>query len=105
MKKSTFRVKLMEGSTSLCDTLVVLAAKSNGGEKKLSLEQLKTVADAEVIKYPHPNIDTQVELIGENLLHIDRKIGDDFVTVAIIEQIEVFEVSTPEFENTHYLAD
>ena len=91
--KSTkqFRVKLFEGSTPLATTLVTLAAMSNGG-KTLSIEQLKNVAESECILYPSLNADTQAEIIGDNLLHIDRKIGDDYKTICSIEEVELTEL-------------
>ena len=103
MKKTTFRVKLFEGSTSLCNDLVLLAAKSNGSNQKLSLNDLKTVAKGQQLQYPTLNRDTTVEQIGEHLLHIDIKDGEDYKTIAVIEEIEVFEIPTPEFEEKPYL--
>jgi hypothetical protein len=103
MKKTTFRINLCEGSNSLCETLALLAAHSNGGKSKLSLSQLKTVADGKIIEYPYNNENTKAELIGNNLLHIDRKVGDEIRTVCSIEEIEVFEIATPVFEEKPYL--
>ena len=88
----------MEGSTSLCDTLVILAAKSNGGDKHYSLQQLKTVADGKIIEFPVSNEGVTVELIGEHLLHIDRNMDDEWQTICSIEEIEVFSISTPIIE-------
>jgi len=94
MKKTTyFRIELCEDSNSLCQSLVILAAKSNGGENNVTLRQLKTVADSETILYPTANRDTTVELIGDTLLHIDRKIGDEYKTVCRIEEVEILELT------------
>jgi hypothetical protein len=32
-------------------------------------------------------------LVGENTLHIDKKVGDKYETVLIIEQVEIFELA------------
>ena len=103
MKKTTFRVKLFEGANSLCTDLVLLAAKSNGSSEKLSLDDLKMVAKAQKIQYSYNYKETQIEQIGEHLLHIDIKDGEEYKTVCTIEEIEVFEVSTPVFEEKPYL--
>jgi len=89
MKKTTyFRIELCEGATSLCDTITVLAAKANGG-KAITLQQLKIVADGALIQYPILNDDVTIEMIGDNVLHVDRKIGDEYRTVCRIEEVEL----------------
>jgi hypothetical protein len=90
MKKTNyFRIELCEGKTSLCDSLVSLAAMANGGGREISLTQLKMVAESETILYPNANMGTTVELIGDTILHIDRKMGDEYKTVCRIEEIEI----------------
>ena len=84
-------------SNSLCETLALQAAKSNGSDNKITLNQLKMIADGQVLLYPHGNKDTTAELIGDNhYLHIDRKVGDDYVTALIIEQVEIVELAVKE---------
>lgn len=93
MKKTNyFRIQLFERSTNLCDSLVILAAKTNGGARDVSLKQLKTVAEGQILQYPALNEDTTAELIGDNLLHIDTKIGDTYKTVCVIEKVEIMEL-------------
>lgn len=94
MKTTQFRIKLFDGSTSLADTIALLAAKSNGG-KSYTIAQLKGVFEAECLLYPSLNGGCQAELIGENMLHIDRKIGEDVKTICEIEQVEIWEVPAP----------
>ena len=96
--KKTFRINLFKGCNSLCETLAILAAKSNGSDVKLSLDQLKSVADGKIIEFPASNEGVTVELIGEHLLHIDRNMDDEWKTICSIEEIEVFSISTPIIE-------
>lgn len=90
MTTKKFRITLLPNADSLCEKLAVLAAKSNGGQP-VTLTQLKTVIDSYAIEYPTLYGDTVAELIGENLLHIDRKIGESWHTVAVIEEVEIME--------------
>lgn len=90
MKKTNyFRIELLDGANTLCQSIVVMAAKSNGGEKNYTLAQMKTVADGETLLYPSLNDDITCELIGDTILHIDRKIGNEYKTVCRIEEIEI----------------
>lgn len=84
----------MPHSTGLADTLAVMAAKANGNDKSFTLANLKTVADGQILLYPSLNENTACELIGENILHLDRKVGDNYETVLRIEQVEIMEVPT-----------
>jgi hypothetical protein len=94
MKKTYFKIQLLTGSNTLCQSLVILAAKANGGENQCTLKQLQTVAEGEKILYPSLNEGITVELMDENRLHIDRKIGDEYQTVCIIEQVEIMELQS-----------
>ena len=89
--KKYFRTTLFEGSNSLCDKLVTLAAKTNGGGK-LTINDIWIVAKGNIIEYTGLNADMQAELIGDTTLHIDKKIGDSYETVCIIEQVEITEL-------------
>lgn len=94
MKKTNyFRIQLFDGANSTCEALVILAAQSNGGQRELSLKQIKTVADGQIIAYPTLNKDTTAEMIGDNLLHIDTKVDNEYKTVCIIEEVEVMELA------------
>lgn len=96
MKKKMYRISLFENSNLLADTLAILAAKSNGYPKKHTLTDLNHVAQSEIILYPTANKNTTCELLDNNTLHLDRKIGDEYKTVLIIEQVEIWEIETPE---------
>ena len=96
MKKTTyFRIELSEDATSLCDSIVMLAAKANGG-RSISLKDLETVAKGEAIRFPSINEGATVELIGDTLLHIDKKVKDKYQTVCRIQEVEILEISETE---------
>lgn len=91
MKKTIYRTALFSGSDTLCEKLVVMASKSNGGDF-IPLTDLKTVADAMRIEFPIILGGCSVEIIGERILHVDRKIGEQYETVCRIEQVEILEL-------------
>lgn len=91
---TTYRITIFDKyCLSLAETLAILAAKSNGNENKYSLQDLKNVAEGQKILYPSINENTTCELIGNNILHLDRKIGEDWQTTLIIEQVELFNLA------------
>ena len=93
--KTMYRITLVpEFSNGLAETLAVLAAKSNGSEKPYTLEKLKTVAESEKILYPTTNENTTCELVGGNRLHLDRKVGEQYETALILEQVDILEIPT-----------
>lgn len=87
-----YRVFLYEGANGICEKLALLAAKSNGLEIPTPLSMLKTVAEADKFMYPTISEGVAIEVIGETILHIDKKIGDAYKTVLSIEQVEVLEL-------------
>lgn len=92
--KTTYRITIFDKyCLSLVETLAILAAKSNGSENKYSLNDLKNVAEVQKILYPSSNGNTTCEIIGNNILHLDWKIGDDYQTTLIIEQVELFSLA------------
>lgn len=94
MKKTMYRITLMPESNQTCADMAILAARSNGREEKLSLESIKGFFESEKLRWPSLNDNSQCELIGDHLIHVDRKVGEDYKTVLIIEQIEIVELAT-----------
>ena len=101
MTKTIYRIAIYAHSTSLCDTLASLAAKFNGEQNNLSLNDFKTVAEANVIQYPSLNEGCKVEVLGDDLIHIERTIikysGEkETHTIMSIQKVEVMELEQPE---------
>jgi len=96
MKKKMYRIALYKYANDVCEKLCSLAAKFNGGENKLTLPQLATLVNAKAIEYPTLYSDCKPELIGENLLHIELKVGDNTHTIMSIEEVEILELEVPE---------
>ena len=95
-----YRITLFpQFSNGLSETLAILAAKSNGSEKGYTLEYLKNVAEGQKILYPTTNENTTCELIGGNRLHLDRKVGEQYETALILEQVDILEIPTLERYN------
>lgn len=93
---TTFRIALFEGHDSFASDLALIAAKCNGTTDKLTLEQLKASFDVEKFRYSSLQKDTTCDIIGGTLLHIDKKIGDEYKTVLSIQQVEIFELAKPD---------
>jgi hypothetical protein len=93
--KTMYRITLFpQFSNGLAETLAVLAAKSNGSEKGYTLEDLKNVAEGQKILYPTTNENTTCELVGGTRLHLDRKVGEQYETALILEQVDILEIPT-----------
>lgn len=89
--KKYYRITIYKNH-DLCDVLVPLAAKSNGGQY-LTLPEIIAVAKSRKMTYPSLCGEFTAELIGDSLLHIDAKTGaDTYETVMSIEEVEVFEL-------------
>ena len=58
-------------------------------EKGYTLEDLKNVAEGQKILYPSLNENTTCELVGGNRLHLDRKVGEQYETALILEQVDI----------------
>lgn len=93
--KQMYRISIFENAGGLAETLAILAAKSNGQEKKYSLQDLQDVAKGQIILYPSMNENTTCELIGSHILHLDRKVNDEYKTVLILESVEVMDLDCP----------
>ncbi len=89
MKKQMYRISLLEHSEGLADTLAILAAKSNGRDKKYTIQDLQDVVKGQQLLYPSLYDDITCELIGEHILHLDRKIKGSYENILIIEQVEI----------------
>jgi hypothetical protein len=93
--KTMYRITLFpQFSNGLAETLALLAAKSNGSEKAYTLEDLKNVAEGQKILFPYSNENTTCELLCGNRLHLDRKVGDQYETALILEQVDILELPT-----------
>lgn len=89
--KKYYRITIYKNH-DLCDILVPLAAKSNGGQY-FTLAELVATAKARKMTYPSLCGEFTAELIGDSLLHIDAKTGaNTYETVLSIEEVEVFEL-------------
>lgn len=93
--KTIYRITLFpQFSNMLSETLAILAAKSNGSENPYTLEDLKNVAEGQKILYPTTNENTTCELLCGNRLHLDRKVGEQYETALILEQVDILEIPT-----------
>ena len=92
MKKTMFRISLFSGSNPCCDKAILAAALCNGQYHSLGVDEIKKHAEQEKKDNPESNQNTSIELIRDNLLHIDTKVDGEYKTVCIIEQVEVFEL-------------
>jgi hypothetical protein len=99
MKRNIYRVSLFPNSNSMCDTIALFAAGFNGGKNAYTLEDLRVTAQGYKMLYPSLSDECNVELIGENTLHIDRKVNDQYETVLSIEQVEILELELPKITN------
>lgn len=87
-----YRVKLFSGADSLAQSLIILAAKANGGQW-LSLEDMKNVVDGQKLLYPTIHDGYTAEIIGDKILHLDVPAGGgEYKTVLAIEERELFEM-------------
>lgn len=82
-----YRISLVNDFTYLTQSLVLMAARSNGGDYK-SIAELKAVADTLILSAP----DYIAEQIGDNILHIDCKKGEKYIHVLALTEIEVMDL-------------
>lgn len=102
-----YRISLHKGSNQLAQELVILAAKSNGGDG-ITLTELKGIVEGQKRLYPLSNEGVQCEIIGESLLHLDSPVrGEELpCTVLVIEEVEVVELEEQtEFNGYGAMAD
>ena len=92
MKKKLFRMSLFDNGTEAAKEVILKAAQCNAGVAGYDLRGLASFGEAYNRQLVGEWVETQFEMIGENLLHIDCKSNGSYETVAIIEEIEVWEV-------------
>lgn len=90
MTKRQFRLQTFGESTPSVDRVILTAAKSNG-DNPISLKQLANLGKGWAEMHDHPKSETQFELIGDHTLRIDAKGRDERETLAVIEEVEVYE--------------
>lgn len=88
--KNYFRIELYKGANTIAEKAALAAAFINGGAYDLDLENIATLAKAEKENSPWK---TTVELIGNNILHIDTKIDGNWKTICCITKIEIWETA------------
>jgi len=92
--KSTkeYRIKLFSGADQLAELLILLAAKSNGGQW-VSFSQMQSLVEAKKLEYPTLYKGYTGEIIGDKIFHLDVPAGEgEYKTVLAIEERELFEV-------------
>ena len=102
--KSTkeYRIKLFSGADQLAELLILLAAKSNGGQW-VSFSQMQSLVEAKKLEYPTLYKGYTGEVIGDKIFHLDVSAGGifhldvpagggEYKTVLAIEERELFEM-------------
>lgn len=89
-----YRITLFPDANTLCIELAVEAAFSNGRKEPFTIGYLKDIFERDCLKYPTTNSDMTFEVIGNNRVHVDRKVGDRYETVLILEQVELLDIPT-----------
>lgn len=91
MKKNYYRLQLFGDAPQAAKAVVLKAAQCNAGVEIYDLQGLAAYGNGYNQKLAAGYEETQFEIIGENLLHIDCKLNGSYETVAIIEEIEIWE--------------
>lgn len=94
--RTMYRITLLPNHNILCQELAIAAARSNGlpESKKTTTRELEVIFKHECSKYPTSNENMTFEPIGDNLVHVDRKVLDKYETVLILEQVDILELPT-----------
>jgi len=94
--RTMYRITLLPNHNILCQELAIAAARSNGlpESKKTTIRELEVIFKHERSKYPTTNENMTFEPIGDNLVHVDRKVLDKYETVLILEQVDILEIPT-----------
>jgi len=92
--KKIYRITLFPNAPNVCETIALLAAKSNGSENPLSLSDFESIIKLKKFEYPHANAGVNHSLIDDNLLILDYQNSDGEINPALtIELVEIFESS------------
>jgi len=67
----TFKITRFPKSCEVADRLVAIAAKSNGSETKVTIDDMIAYANCERVLYPYSNLDVTISKISDNHLIID----------------------------------
>ena len=90
--KKIYRITLFPNAPSVCETIALLAAKSNGSENPLSLSDFESIIKLKKFEYPHANVGVNHSLIDDNLLILDYENTNGEINPALtVELIEIFE--------------
>lgn len=78
------------GMSKFADELCLIAAIFNGLERNFSLGEVERYAQMTLIRFPEHKEDIHIEMIGEDVLHFDKKndVGE-YQTFCRIEYIEI----------------
>lgn len=91
MKKKLYRIELRQDYSYLTQQLVLISARSNGGEY-YGISELKAVAETLRLSQP----EYVVQQIGDSILHIDKTENGKTVHILSITEVEVLELDMPE---------
>lgn len=87
--KKLYRIEL-KSVGGIANELATLAALSNGG-KYISLKDMESIAKVECIKLPVTTEGISINLIGDNVLTIDRVTQN----LLVLTEVEVLDVDCP----------
>jgi hypothetical protein len=105
MKKQLFyRIYIYPKCPSMFEKIAVIAAKHNGEQTRYTIPELAAIAKGICSEYPSTTENTTIEQIGDNLLHIDTKVGETYQTVMRLELVELLEPVFVEEEDTTNLS-
>ena len=89
--KKIYRITLFPNAPTVCETIALLAAKSNGSEKQLGLSDFESIIKLKKFEYPYANAGVNHSLIDDNLLIVDYEKDGDINPALTVELVEVFE--------------
>ena len=100
--KPMYRIEIRESETIL-ERIALSAAFFNGGKNTNTLENFKTMADGYFLQWPTLYPTHKAEIIGGKVLHIDCQKDGEPITILVIQEVEIFDISqTPEEETKEW---